>query len=228
VRSPSLMRALRFGALALLLSATSGCVVWHSHLEPGVAGFPASLKDARHAPVRLLVTAAVPNTNPKEQAKQPWKRSSKDATRLVELVTEAGICSEAGTEMALIEGHLHVQLRERGLGNPGFAMLTAATVGLVPYYGGKRVTAEATLKDAKGRVRAEWTAVAEARLVGHLFFLTGWNLDALKDLRDNALRGVVVQLATEQRRLVETARPGAGDRSALVTASPAAPGVKRR
>jgi len=204
------VRPLLTALLALCLGAASGCIVWHSHLEPGAANFPASLQGTPKTPVRLNVEVARPAPRAADRtAKQRWTIDAEATARLAELINEAGIVSEAGTDLGLVEGTLRVVLREEGLGHPGFAVLTACTAGLIPYYGGKRWTATAELRGSRGLVSADFTAAAEARLVGHLFFLTGWNLDALNNLRDDALRGVVVKLAREQRRFLEASRSAA-------------------
>lgn len=208
------MRPLLLGSLAALLSLASGCIVWTSHLEPGVARFPESLHDTPRAPIRLQVVADQPVESDNPSQSVETTATDQDAARLAELITEAGIVSEAGTTLALFDGVIRLKLSEHPLGEPGLAVLTALTLGVIPYYGGRRIEATATLVNANGEQQCTWTAAAEARMFGSLLFVAGWNLDALNDLRDNALRGVVVGLAREQRRLLETSHPGAAGRRA--------------
>ncbi|MHC5018976.1 MAG: hypothetical protein ACYTGX_02460 [Planctomycetota bacterium] len=202
------MRPLVLAACAWLLAFASGCIVWNSHLEPGVADFPASLEDARKAPIRLLVRVIEPKAGGAEGG---LRVSPERSERLAALITQADIVSEAATDLALGEGRLDVLLHEQPLGSPALALVTALTVGVVPYFGGRRVEASAELFDTEGRKVAEWQGAAEVRMVGHLFFLAGWNLDALHRLQDDALRGIVVRLAAEQHRLTEVARPPHGN-----------------
>ena len=186
-------------ALALAATATPGCLAWRTHLEPGVREFPASVRAAAPAPLRLQIEAFVPATD--EDARPVLDASPEDTLQLAALIQEANLVDAVSAHLAFADGSLRVAVRERSLGARWHAWLAVCTVGLVPYWGAHTIEAEAELRDRDGTLIERWTSRAEAMAVGHLLLLAPWTPDVLPGLRADALRGVVVRLAAELPRL---------------------------
>lgn len=179
--------------LALLAATAPGCLAWRTHLDPGVRDFPASVRAAEPAPLRLRVE--VFEVGADDDGKPVLDASPEDTVRLAALVVEANLVEDVSAHLAFADASLRVVLRERNLGRRWHAWLSVCSVGLVPYWGARAVEAEAELRDREGTLIERWVSRVEAMAVGHLLLLAPWTPDVLPGLRADALRGVVVRCA---------------------------------